>query len=76
MDERRPSRDVLDELVAERIKYPKVQQKELAKRLGISGGQLSSFESGDTALPHEMGVPAYRSALADLKRVKRQGAAA
>ena len=67
---------MLDELIAERNKYPKVKAYELAERLGITPSQVSTFETGAGPLPFQMGVPAYRSALADIKRAKRQGAAA
>ncbi len=76
VDNRRPSREALDALVAERIATPKVKAYELAERLGISPSQLSTFETGAGPLPFEMGADAYRKALEDLKRAKRQGAAA
>lgn len=72
----KPSRAELDALVAERNAHPKVHAYELADRLAVSPSAVSTFENGRAALPRGMGVKSYRSALADLKRAKRQGAAA
>lgn len=71
-----PSEAELASLIAARFAPPKVQQKELARRLGCSASALSKFESGESLLPGGRSVMAYRTALADLKRAKRMGAVA
>lgn len=74
--DKRPSPQVLGDLRGERTAHPKVQQQELARRLGVYPSQLSAFENGNGALPRDLTVEDYRSALADLKRAKRMDGAA
>ena len=63
-------------LVGERLAPPRVTAYELTDRLGVAPSTLSRFERGRARLPHGMGVASYRQAMADLKRAKRQEAAA
>lgn len=71
-----PTAEELALLVGRRLSPPRVQAQELADRLNVAPSQLSAFERGRRPLPHGMGVKSYEQALADLKRAKRQGAAA
>ena len=71
-----PSEEELSELIAARFAPPKVQQKELARRLGVSASALSKFESGEALIPGGRAAEHYRAALADLKRAKRMDGAA
>lgn len=70
-----PTPEEIAQLIGERLGPPRVMAYELAKRLGCDPSSLSLFETGRRALPHGMGVKAYRKALDDLKRQKRAAVA-